>query len=265
MAWQSEDLLIRNFKAAADLSSNQFFAVKLDSTVDQVAAVTAVTDDVYGVLQDKPDAAGKSAATARSGVTKMKAGGTIALGDRCVTDATGKAVTDDGQAGTKLGWALAAASNNEIFPMELDLGDPAPVVKSILTTITTAQVLALNATPISLVAAPGAGKFLAFEGALLMLDYNSADYAGVAAGEDLIISYTDGSGEEVARIETTGFIDSSADAIRWICQQGNLDAVSGVTPVANAALVISLLSGEITTGDSPLKVRTYYRVLPSTL
>lgn len=131
--------------------------------------------------------------------------------------------------------------------------------------VTTAQVLALNATPISLVAAPGAGRVLIFEGAFLHLDYNATAYGGIAAGEDLAISYTNGSGQEVGRCETTGFLDATADAIRWVPAQSTTAAVNQITPVANAALVISLLVGEITTGDSPLNVRTFYRDIPSTL
>ena len=40
--------------------------------------------------------------------------------------------------------------------------------------ITSAEILALNATPKSLIAAPGAGKFIALNKATIFLDYNSA-------------------------------------------------------------------------------------------
>ncbi len=125
-------------------------------------------------------------------------------------------------------------------------------------TITTAQVLALFATPIALVAAPGANRFLIFEGAFLFLDFNAAAYAGIAAGEDLQISYTNGAGQLVAQVETTGFLDAVADDFRWVNHIGAA-VLNDVTPVANAALVLSLLVAEIITGDSPLIVRTFYR------
>lgn len=128
--------------------------------------------------------------------------------------------------------------------------------------IATADVLDLFDTPITLVAAPGAGLYNEFVSATLWLDYNSIAYDGVAAGEDLIISYTNGAGRLCASQETTGFIDQANDEQRLVMAQPI--AVNGTVqdfiPVANAALVISLLTAEIATGNSPLKVKTLYRV-----
>lgn len=122
-------------------------------------------------------------------------------------------------------------------------------------TITSAQMLALNATPISLVAAPGAGKIIVPKRAVLFLDYNSAAYAGVASGEDLSFRYTDGSGNQVGTVETDPFLAATADAYRVVEFSGTY------TPVVNAALVLHLLTGEITTGNSPLYVRTQYAII----
>lgn len=128
------------------------------------------------------------------------------------------------------------------------------------TLITTAQVLALNATPIEVVAAPGAGIYNEFVGAVLLLDYNSAAYAGVAAGEDLVFKYTDASGAEIsAHIETTGFIDQTNDEVYFVGAKSAQGAVGGVLGVANAAIVLHLLTSEVITGDSPIKIRTIYR------
>jgi hypothetical protein len=125
--------------------------------------------------------------------------------------------------------------------------------------ITSAQMLALNATPVTLVAAPGAGRALILERMQLWLDYNSAAYAGIAAGEDISIKYTDGSGAAVAGVEATGFLDATADAFRWVKGYNAASSVSDFTPTANAALVIQMLTGEITTGNSPLRYRLWYR------
>lgn len=133
-------------------------------------------------------------------------------------------------------------------------------VRTVSGTIATGAVLALNATPAELVAAPGAGLFIELVSCHLWLDYATTAYNGIAAGEDLIISYTDGSGEEVARIETTGFLDQAADEHRIVRAGSAYDSVAAHEPVANAALVLSLLSGEIATGDSPLKFEVQYRV-----
>ncbi len=126
-------------------------------------------------------------------------------------------------------------------------------------TITTAQLLALNATPQELVAAPGANIALIFAGALIRKPAGTA-YAGIAAGEDLSFKYTNAAGAEVGQVETVGFLDSTANQLRW----GEANKTS-LTPVANAALVLHLLVGEIITGNSDLIVRTFFRTVKTDL
>jgi len=126
--------------------------------------------------------------------------------------------------------------------------------------ITSAQLLALNATPQEIVAAPGAGLSLVPLGAHLKVDFNANAYSGIAAGEDLSFKYTDASGQEVLQVESTGFLDAVADALRYAQPSTAL-----LTPVENAAIVLHLLVGEVAAGDSPLKIRFYYRVVPTTL
>lgn len=129
--------------------------------------------------------------------------------------------------------------------------------------VTSAQVLALNATPITIVTAPGASLGLIFEGGVIHKPAGTA-YAGVAAGEDLSVKYTDESGAEVAQCETTGFLDQATAQTRYVHPHSAASGASQITPVANAVLVLHLLVGEITTGDSPLHVRYLYRVVPMT-
>lgn len=137
--------------------------------------------------------------------------------------------------------------------------DDSPYEACATVTVSSAEILALNATPKTIVAAPGAGKYIEFISATLWLDYNSAAYAGVATGEDLVFKWTDDSGSEVSQqIETTGFLDQTSDQVRTI---GKVETV--LTPAANAALVLHLLVGEVITGDSPINVSVRYRVWPS--
>jgi hypothetical protein len=132
-------------------------------------------------------------------------------------------------------------------------------------TLTPAEVKALNATPKTIVAAPGAGKALVFDQALVFLAYGTAAYAGIAAGEDLAVKYTNAAGLQVASCEVTGFLDATANAFRLMQAYRAASGVSDIAPAANAALVLHMLTGEITTGDSPVKLRVYYRVIPTTL
>lgn len=126
--------------------------------------------------------------------------------------------------------------------------------------ITTAQLKALNATPQTLVAAPGAGLIIVPEQAILFLDYAGTAYDGIAAGEDLAVRYTNGSGAIAMNIEATGFLDATADAVRVAMLPG-----TAIAPVANAALVLHMATGEIATGTSPLRVRLFYSIQPATL
>jgi hypothetical protein len=123
--------------------------------------------------------------------------------------------------------------------------------------ITSAQLLALNATPQTLIAAPGSSEAHIPLGIMMFLDYNSAAYAGIATAEDLVVRYTNGSGNICLTVEATGFLDQTADQLRW----GFPTAT--ITPTAAAALVIHMATGEVTTGNSPLNTRLYYRTVPT--
>lgn len=139
----------------------------------------------------------------------------------------------------------------------IELGDNGAFVQEKVKAvkITSAQLLALNATPITLIDAPGANKMLEFLGASVHKPAGTA-YAGIAAGEDLAIKYTNGSGAQVnTSLETTGFLDQTTKQTRL-----TRPIVTEYTPVLNASLVLHLLSGEITTGDSPLYLTIRYRI-----
>lgn len=133
------------------------------------------------------------------------------------------------------------------------------------TVITSAQLLALNATPITVVTAPGAGLAIVPTRVLVRIAAGTA-YAGIAAGEDLVLKYTNGSGAQCSSvIETTGFLDQTTAQLRVAGTPASTGSTAGdVTPVANAAVVMHLLSGEITTGTSPLYVKVFYDIINTT-
>lgn len=130
--------------------------------------------------------------------------------------------------------------------------------------ITSAQLLALNATPVSILAAQGSGIAII---PLRVAIYKPAGtaYGGIAAGEDLVLKYTNGSGAQCSSVvETTGFLDQTTAQTRMAGMPGSMTTVAGdYAPVANAAVVLHLLSGEITTGNSPLYVRMWYDLTPT--
>ena len=129
-------------------------------------------------------------------------------------------------------------------------------------TVSSAELLALFATPKTIVPAPGAGKILVFERALIHKPAGTA-YSGIAAGEDLSFKYTDQSGTELSRVSSTGFLDQATAQERHATGYRAASGLAGFTPTANAAIVLGLLLGEITTGNSPLYVQVFYRLLTS--
>ena len=130
--------------------------------------------------------------------------------------------------------------------------------------VTSAQVLALNATPVTLVAAPGAGWALLLDTIEIIKPAGTA-YGGIGAGEDLSVKYTDASGTELTRIASTGFLDQTTIQVRVGHEYRAASGLAGFTPVANAPMVLHLLVGEIITGTSPLHCKVVYKVIPMTV
>lgn len=132
--------------------------------------------------------------------------------------------------------------------------------------IPAASVLTLNSVPVTVIPAPGAG--LAIVPTRINI-YKAAGtaYAGVAAGEDLVLKYTNGSGAQCTSvIETTGFLDQATAQYRTAISPASTGATAGdVNPAANAAVVLALLVGDITTGTSPLNVEILYNIVPLTI
>ena len=148
--------------------------------------------------------------------------------------------------------------------LDLAVGGTGAAQNFVDVTLSSAQVLALNATPITLVPTPGANRALVFEGAIIHKPAGTA-YAGVAVGEDLALKYTNAAGAEVGQVETTGFLDQASAQTRFIRPHTAASGISSITPVANTPLVAHMLVGEIITGNSPLRFRVFYRDIPTVL
>jgi hypothetical protein len=119
--------------------------------------------------------------------------------------------------------------------------------------ITSAQVLTLNATPIVVVPAPGAGYVTEFISAVLIIDYNTATYA---TNGNCNFKYTNGSGTTVSdTVAAAAFLHQADDCIT-LCQALSAE----VELTANAAIVFSVDTGEVDTGDSPIRIKVAYRV-----
>ncbi len=108
----------KGFKAGADLSTNQYNIVKLNSSGNVILA-TAATDKIIGVLNDKPRANGTGDVRLRSaaGTLNVKLGGTVALGDAVTTNASSVGITTTTAGDQILGYALEAGVSGQIIEL----------------------------------------------------------------------------------------------------------------------------------------------------
>jgi hypothetical protein len=251
-------ILVKSFAAGAAIAASRFCKMGAADWAALQASDAAAA--ILGVsTPNVARAAGQSVDIVMDGVELVECGGVVTRGQFVEPDANGKAVNANIVAGALKyvgGVALESGVAGDLVPVRIQptvIG--ADGVAETEVTISSAELLALNAAPKDLVAAPGAGKMLVLEGAQrAFLDYNSAAYAGIAAGEDITIKYTDGSGAIAATLEATGLLDQTAD-------QHRVFYPSNVTPVANAKLVAHMAAGEVITGDSPIKIKVRYRTV----
>lgn len=119
MAIEQAGLHIGFMDAAADLSAKQFYLLKVaaNGTVD---LQTSAGGAILGVLQDKP-ISGQVANVMVAGVSKVRAGGTLAANDpiQAHTDGTAiKAITGDISCGT----VLIGAASGELATCLINAG-----------------------------------------------------------------------------------------------------------------------------------------------
>lgn len=131
--------------------------------------------------------------------------------------------------------------------------------------VNNAEIKALAGTPIELIAAPGSGKIVIVDSLSLFLDYSGGALAEPSAPDDLAIEYDNGTGEQIATWDSTGFITGTADGFITIVP-GNLGAgATAVTTSANVNKNVVLLNtgGDYTgvSSTSEIRVIAKYRIL----
>lgn len=154
---------------------------------------------------------------------------------------------------------VADASTRALFAdnfVNEDKLDPT-VLKFADVKLTSAQVKALKATPITLIAAPGADLAVVPISAVIHLSYGSNVFTETA--DDLSIGWAGGA--ELHEIETTGFLDQGNDETRYI----TFERAETFEPLENTAVVITNLDDEIAgnaANDNEVHIRIYYRTIP---
>jgi hypothetical protein len=127
-------------------------------------------------------------------------------------------------------------------------------IRTASVTVATGAVLTLNGTPVTPVAAPGAGKIVLIEEITCKLVFNSVAYTGSNALE---FRYTNGSGAKVSADLSSAFLNSASGTNYATVKS----VVTQVTPVANAAVVVFVPVANPGAGNSPLVFTIKYRVV----
>ena len=99
-------------EAGADLSSNQWHFVKVDS--DSQLSVATDGFGAVGVLLNDPSAAGRAAEVCIGGLTRVEAGGNVTAGDFIASNSTGECI----KAGTNdviLGVAVTGGVDGDVI------------------------------------------------------------------------------------------------------------------------------------------------------
>lgn len=105
--------------ASEDLSSSQYYIVQMDST-GGIEIAESATDFIVGVLQNKP-ASGEAATYRFLGTSKVKAGGTVAIGAWVTAASDGEAVSTTTDGNITIGRALEAAVDQDVFEIQLSI------------------------------------------------------------------------------------------------------------------------------------------------
>jgi len=125
--------------------------------------------------------------------------------------------------------------------------------------IPTGDVATMNATPVTVLPAPGAGFYTKVVSVHWWLDYGTVAYDAAAAGDILTLNYTDAAGAAVVDGIAGDTIGAAAADYHVLAE-----AVPELIPVEAAVIVAWIAAGEWfgAAGDSPLKCEIAYLTLP---
>lgn len=184
---------------------------------------------------------------------------TVASGDKLYFDTSANTVQlIPNTTCVPLGIAAEAgnAAGGKVEVLINEFGNTDVLLEKVVT-LTNAQVKTLYSAPVSVITAPGAGKAVVVESVLGKLNYADAGFDSVGTGDDFVLKYTNASGGTALTMETTGWLDQTADAYQY----GT--AATTVKPVANAAVVAHILAGEIygAAGGGSVTLWIKYRII----
>ena len=152
-----------------------------------------------------------------------------------------------------------AATNNGTGAPYSGLNTGAIGEFSSVTTLTAAQVLALNATPVQLLPAPGANLAIVLRAVLLELLYGGTAYTnGGNANLQFLANATVVS--DVTQANFNGLITATANSILLV-DSPFINTVLAKANLVNQPLNVNLTAA-LGAGNSPLQISTFFSVVP---
>ena len=128
------------------------------------------------------------------------------------------------------------------------------LLRQVQVTLSSANILAMSATPVSLIAAPGAGKVVVVDHILLKMVTTATAYANGGAVE---FRYTNASGAKVSADIAAAVITAGAGT-SYTSVRG---VTTSLTNVANAAVVITNATAPFITGTGAGVLTIQYRII----
>lgn len=124
-------------------------------------------------------------------------------------------------------------------------------IRKATVTLSSADILALNTTPITLVAAPGAGKYLVPHAIVVWVGYGTTPYT---VSDDLSIRYV--TGDDISLDAATAALFNFSGFRKLIL----LDDIVGDDGIVNKGIEMYVRAGALTLGDGTLTVTVWYTV-----
>jgi hypothetical protein len=134
------------------------------------------------------------------------------------------------------------------------------VAASATVTLTAAQVLGMYATPVQLVAAPGAGKLILIDSILWDIAFVSAQYAAGGAVQAQYGATIHGAGPQASASLDAATLNG-VSASGFLANGSGAATLNAPVTVENTAVFLSNATAAFTTGDSTVTLYVRYRVV----
>lgn len=134
--------------------------------------------------------------------------------------------------------------------------DPTVIQRAVVA-VSSANILAMNGAPVTVLGAPGTGKCILVHGACFKVTTTATGYAN---GGNVSLQYNGGSVNPLAGVLLAAVITAGAGNTRtWI---GPNVAANGITVPSNKAIEITNATAPFITGTGTINLELWYSIVP---